>query len=105
MSLWTEIRDAGEYFLTGTMYDPGKRRRQERDQRDMINAQMKAYQEQTNLAQQQLNEAREQTNAQKRRVEEKQIRSLRRNQRAQYNQGFLGAGNPASGDMDTKLGG
>ena len=104
MSWWTDLRDTVEYVGTAGLYDPKKSRQADRDQRDMVNAQIKAYQDQTALARQQLDEARSQTQAEKRRVEEKQIRALRRNYRAQ-GAGMLGVGSPASQDMTDKLGG
>jgi hypothetical protein len=109
MSWWTDLRDTVEYVGTAGMYDPWKSRENDRksrendrQQRDMVNAQIKAYQDQTNLAKQQLDEARNATQAEKRRVEEKQIRALRRNYRAA---GMLGTGAAASEDMNQKLGG
>jgi hypothetical protein len=104
MSWWTDLRDTVENVATFGMYDPWKSRQNDRDQRDMVNAQIKAYQDQTALARQQLDEARAATDAEKRRVNEKQIRTLRRNYRAQ-GAGLLGQGQPANQDMDTKLGG
>lgn len=104
MSWWTDVRDTWEKVSTLGMYDPAKSRQNDRDQRDMVNAQIKAYQDQTAMARQQLDEARNATDAEKRRVNEKQIRTLRRNYRAQ-GAGLLGVGQPASQDMDAKLGG
>lgn len=104
MSWWTDVRDTWEKVSTLGMYDPWKSRQNDRDQRDMVNAQIKAYQDQTALAKSQLDEARNATDAEKRRVNEKQIRTLRRNYRAQ-GAGLLGVGQPANQDMDAKLGG
>lgn len=104
MSWWTDIRDTGVEVATLGMYSPRDARHKEAEARYAINSQIKAYNEQTALARQQLNEARAQTNAEKRRVNEKQIRSLRRNYRAQ-GAGLLGVGNPATEDMGSKLGG
>lgn len=104
MSWWTNVRDSFEKIATVGLYDPAKSRQADRDQRDMVNAQIKAYQDQTNLAQEQLDQARNETDAEKRRVNEKQIRGLRRNYRAQ-GAGLLGVGNPASEDMNGQLGG
>jgi hypothetical protein len=100
MSWWTDIRDNIEKFASGGLYDPEKNRQQQRD----INAQVKAYQDQTELAKQQLDTAREASTAEKRRIEEKQIRSLRRSSSAQST-GMLGVGQPATEDMTAKLGG
>ena len=104
MSWWTDLRDTWEYVATGTLYDPGKSRQNDRDQRNLVNSQIKAYQDQTALAKQQLDESRAATQAEKRRVEEKQIRALRRNYRSN-GAGMLGVGNSASQDMDSQLGG
>lgn len=104
MSWWTDLRDSVEKVATFGVYDPWKSRQADRDQRDMVNAQIKAYQDQTALARQQLDEARNATEAEKRRVNEKQIRTLRRNYRA-TGAGLLGVGQSANQDMDTKLGG
>lgn len=104
MSWWTDLRDTFEKVATGGLYDPWKSRQAERDQRDMINAQIKAYQDQTALERSRLDEARAATQAEKRRVEEKQIRTLRRNYRSQ-GIGMLGVGSPAADDMNAKLGG
>ena len=104
MSWWTDVRDTFENVATGGLYDPWKSRQNDRDQRDMVNAQIKAYQDQTAVARDQLNQARDATAAEKRRVNEKQIRTLRRNYRAS-GAGLLGVGQPANQDVDTKLGG
>lgn len=50
-----------------------------RQQSNMVNDQISAYKEQTNLAREQLNRTRDEATAQKRKIDEKQIRSLRRN--------------------------
>lgn len=104
MSWWTDFRDEAIHIGTAGMYDPKRARQQERDQRNAVNAQIKAYQDQTNLARQQLDEARAATQAEKRRVEEKQIRALRRNYRSQ-GAGMLGVGSSATDDMNSRLGG
>lgn len=104
MSLWTKVRDKYVKLQTVGAYDPKKNRDMEREQRYLINDQINAYKEQTNLAREQLNEARSQSEIEKRRIQEKQIRSLRRNYRAS-GMGMLGMGQPASEDMNTKLGG
>lgn len=104
MSWWTDLRDTVEKVATFGAYDPQRIRQNERDQRDLINTQIKAYQDQTAITRQQLNQSREATEFEKRRVNEKQIRSLRRNYRASGS-GFLGVGQPANQDMDAKLGG
>jgi chromatin segregation and condensation protein Rec8/ScpA/Scc1 (kleisin family) len=73
-----------------------------RTQQTMLADQIKAYKDQTELTRQELNTKRDQVAAEKRRVEEKQIRSLRRNYRAP---GFLGGGGASEPDMTAKLGG
>lgn len=74
-----------------------------RNQQNMINEQIKAYKDQTELAKQDLANKKNEIDAQKRRIEEKQIRALRRNYRPQ---GFLGSsGGSSQDDMNTKLGG
>lgn len=104
MSFWTDIRDAYEQFQTAGVYNPQASRQNERDQRGLIQGQIKAYQDQTALTRQQLDQTRNEQNVEKRRIQEKQIRSLRGTYRAQ-NAGMLGVGQPATNDMNTKLGG
>lgn len=104
MSWWTDVRDKATNIASGWMYDNKKNRQAEAEQRYMINAQMKAYRDQTELAKKQLDEARTQTDNEKRRINEKQIRTLRRNYRAQ-GAGLLGVGQSASEDTTSKLGG
>jgi multidrug efflux pump subunit AcrA (membrane-fusion protein) len=126
MSWWTKIRDtieapqkaiwngakdvwnAGEnvgadiwHRVTGSPTAQDRR-----NQQNQINAQIKAYQDQTNLEKQQLDQARDATQEQKRQIEEKQIRSMRRNYRApSAGTGLLGVGGSASPDMNNNLGG
>ena len=107
MSFWGDIKDNIGQVLAGGLgtlglYNGKQNREKEREQRDLVNTQIKAYQDQTNLTKQQLDESRKSTESQSRRVQEKQIRSLRRNYRAQ---GLLGVGNPATQDMSNQLGG
>lgn len=71
------------------------------DMRRMMNEQMKAYKNQTELTRKELERTRGEADAQKRRIQEKQIRALRRNYRPQ---GLLGVGEPASSDMSSSLG-
>lgn len=104
MSWWTDLRDTGTKIATGGLYDNKKNRLAEAAQRYMINSQMKAFRDQTELAKKQLDEARTQTDNEKRRINEKQIRTLRRNYRAQ-GAGLLGVGQSASEDTTSKLGG
>lgn len=122
MSWWTDTRDAVEGIVTGGIAGLWNKRvsdferkafnkitgrpsaDEKRNQQYAMNDQIKAYQDQTALAKQQLDEARNATTAEKRRVEEKQIRSLRRNYRTQ-SVGMLGVGSPDTSDMNQKLGG
>ena len=70
--------------------------------RDMMKQQMRNYMDQTEITRKELDTKRDQVQAEKRRVEEKQVRSLRRNYRAP---GFLGGGESSQPDMTSKLGG
>lgn len=71
-------------------------------QRRMVNDQIKAYREQTEITKKELAAKKDEQAAEKRRIEEKQIRALRRNYRAQ---GFLGTQPSGQPDMSSKLGG
>lgn len=102
MSWWTDVRDKYTKIASAGFYDR-EGRLIERDQRNLANEQMKAYRDQTELAKKQLDEARAATTAEKRRVNEKQIRSLRRSS-SFSGAGLLGIGQPASDDMNKKLG-
>lgn len=75
---------------------------EKRNAQKLMNDQIKAYKDQTDLARQELNEKRDQVAAEKRRVNEKQIRSLRRNYSSP---GFLGGSDSSQPDMTSKLGG
>lgn len=75
-----------------------------RKQNQMISDQMEAYKRQTEITRKATEDARAQQDVEQRRVQQKQIRSLRSNYRAQ-GAGMLGNGQPASDDMNTKLGG
>ncbi len=73
-------------------------------QQELMNEQIKAYKEQTELSKAELSRAKDEQIAEKRRIQEKQIRSLRR---SSSSRGFLGtsnldATNPA---MSNTLGG
>jgi hypothetical protein len=103
MSFWTSLRDTFETVVTLGVYNPA-RNRMEDQQRRAVNDQIKAYREQTELTQKQIDETRNQANSEKRRVQEKQIRSLRRNYSAAGG-GMLGVGSAAAPDMNQKLGG
>ena len=52
---------------------------EKRDQANMMNEQIRAYREQTELAKKQMDDARAAKDVEKRRINEKQIRSLRNN--------------------------
>lgn len=122
MSWWTDIRDWSEAALLGPAAGEAWDRvgnqagaafnkitghpsaEDRRNQANLINEQVKAYQDQTALTRSQLDQTRAQTLGEKRRIEEKQIRALRGNYRAQ-NIGLLGVGSPATSDMNSKLGG
>lgn len=75
---------------------------EKRNQNRMVNDQIKAYRDQTNLAKTELASKRNEEVAEKRRVDEKQIRALRRNYRATS---FLGTQDSGQPDMSSKLGG
>lgn len=72
------------------------------DQKRMMNEQIRSYREQTELTRQELARKKDETSAQKRRIEEKQIRSLRRNYRPQK---LLGSSTSGDEGMSNKLGG
>jgi len=74
-----------------------------RNQAAMMNDQVKAYKEQSELTRTELNKAKDAQNVEQRRIQEKQIRTLRRNYRPA---GILGQGQQSSqADVSTKLGG
>ena len=77
---------------------------EKRNAKRMVTDQIKAYKEQTELLRAETDRKRGEEASEKRRVEEKQIRSLRRNYRG-VNTGMLGANPAATPDMTTKLGG
>lgn len=69
---------------------------------------IKKYKDETEINRKQLEDAKNQLAAEQRRVQEKQINHLRRNYRPSYisvSPGNLGIGQPASEDINTKLGG
>jgi hypothetical protein len=69
---------------------------------NLINDQIKAYKDQTELSRAELNKTRNEQAIEKRRIQEKQIRSLRRNYRST---GILGTVQTTPPDMSDKLGG
>lgn len=76
---------------------------QVRAQNTLVNDQIKAYREQTEITKGELARVKGEEDAQKRRIEEKQIRSLRRNYRVGS---LLTAGQEGGNeDMTSKLGG
>lgn len=75
---------------------------EKRNQQRALADQIKAYRDQTEIAKGELATKKSEEIAQKRRVEEKQIRTLRRNYRAQSFLGGLTSGQP---DMTSTLGG
>jgi len=102
MSWWTNLRDTYVEVQTAGLYSPRESRHKEAEARYMMNDQMKQYKEQTELTKQELNRARDEKEAEKRRIEEKQIRTLRRNYRTA---GILGGSSNSQPDMNDKLGG
>lgn len=76
---------------------------EKRKQAAMMNEQVKAYKDQTELTRQELNKTKDAQNVEQRRIQEKQIRSLRRSYRPA---GILGTGQgTGQADMSAKLGG
>ena|SRR5205814_2369501 len=109
MSWWTDLRDFAEGSISKQEGIVGRAMGipsadDKRKQQQQIADQVKAYKDQTNLANQQLVDSRNATDVQNRLIQEKQIRSLRRNYRSQ-GVGMLGVGQPANQDMNTSLGG
>lgn len=123
MSLWTNIRDAGEALLTGGVAGAFNKNvgnaegalfnkvtgrpsaDDKRQQSSMVNQQIQAYKDQTALSQKQLDETRAQKDVVKRQINEKQIRALRNSYGG--NRGFLNQGSGSSlggGDLTNKLG-
>lgn len=76
--------------------------KEKREQKRMLNEQISAYREQTEIAKEQMNIAKEAQDVEKRRIQEKQIRSIRRNSSMR---GFLGtSGDQADAGINSKLG-
>jgi phage shock protein A len=98
MSIWDSIKDVGKGILD-TITGKG-----DRDQKKLLNQQMKDYQEQSRITKEELAKARGAEVAEKRRIQEKQIRSLRGKASSR---GFLGSSNAESGNqgLGTQLGG
>jgi len=107
MSWWTDFRDSAESVMEGKPFGVAqpymdKQAQQQKDARNAMNAQVEAYNKQTELTKQMLDQTRNQEAVEKRRIEEKQIRSLRRNYGAQSS---LGGGSTDQSDMSSQLGG
>lgn len=102
---WIGDEFGGAYHaITGTQNAAQKREAANAtgDTNRMLNEQIKAYRDQTELTKNQINAAKDAQQVEQRRIQEKQIRSLRRNYRAQ---GLLGVGGPVAQDTSNKLGG
>ena len=100
MSIWGNIWDKVTDFahnVTGIQTEDQKRNAQK-----MINDQVKAYKEQSEITKNELSRVKNEEATEKRRINEKQIRALRRNYRSA---GLLGQGQPGATDMNSKLGG
>jgi hypothetical protein len=100
MSIWDKIWDKATdfgHYVTGIPTADERR-----NQQKMMNDQVKFYKEQSEISKKEIATKKNEEVAQKRRIEEKQIRSLRRNYRAQ---GFLGGQASSQPDMNQKLGG
>lgn len=94
--IWDAVTDFG-HAVTGIPTAEEKR-----NQQRMIQEQIDAYKEQTEITRQELARKKDEEATEKRRIEEKQIRSLRRNYRGQ---GFLGGAASDQPGMSAKLGG
>lgn len=75
-----------------------------RNAQRLMSDQVKAYKEQTAITRAEVDRKRNEEVAEKRRIEEKQIRSLRRNYRGSSS-GLLGSAPTTEPDMNSKLGG
>jgi hypothetical protein len=120
MSWWTNLRDTVEGVATGglaglvndslgnkegALFNKLTGRpssAEKRQQAAMMNDQIKAYKDQTELTRQEIASKRNEENVEKRRVQEKQIRALRRSSRGG---GFLGTQSTSQPGMNDKLGG
>ena len=98
MSIWDSIADVGK-GIWDTVTGKG-----DREQKKLLNQQMKDYQEQSRITKEELAKAKDSQVAEKRRIQEKQIRSLRGRGSSR---GFLGSSNPDAGTpgITTQLGG
>lgn len=105
MSWWTNFRDAAEGVLTGgvagefndslankegALFNAVTGRKsaaEKRNDQSLINDQIQAYKQQTDITNKQLGEIESAKNIERRRIQEKQIRSLRNSYRS--SNGFL----------------
>lgn len=95
MSIWGKITDVVSDIAHGITGLPTAKER--RSQQNMMSEQIKAYREQTRIAKDEIDRKRGEEAIEKRRINEKQIRSLRRNFRPA---GFLDTG----ADINSQLG-
>jgi len=106
MSLWDKISDPWGIISKGKeiiQHAVGYQNASDRRlASSLINDQIKAYRNQTEITRAETAAKKNEQVAEKRRVEEKQIRSLRRSYRPQ---GFLGGATTDQADMNPKLGG
>lgn len=102
MSWWTNLRDTAVEVGSAGMYSPRESRHKEAEARYAMNDQMKMYKEQTEITKQEIARKQNEEAVEKRRIEEKQIRTLRRNYRSS---GILGGAASTQPDMNQQLGG
>ena len=95
------VEDDSDNFLSGLANAVFGNNQARYEMQDLMEQQMRAYREQTELTREEINRKRNEQASEKRRIQEKQIRSLRRNYRPA---GMLGVGAPASEDMSSQLG-
>lgn len=89
------IQNKAFHKITGTPTSKEKR-----EQSRLVNEQIKAYQDQTEISKAALAQAKDAEQVEKRRIQEKQIRSLRRTSSAR---GFLGSSSDNSFSNDSGL--
>lgn len=102
MSLWDVVKGIGkgitnivkQPFDLGRKLITGQSQNDIKKQQQLMNDQIKAYQDQSNIARDEMNRAKDSQVAEKRRIQEKQIRALRRNASSR---GFLGTSNSTLG--------
>ena len=108
MSLWDWVGPKGIGKIAKQPFDvarhliTGQSDSDRRKQQEMMNQQIKDYQEQSKLAKDELSRAKDQQVAEKRRIQEKQIRSLRGRSSSR---GFLGSSSGMESGLTSKLGG